>query len=77
MLVNKRKLIGLTILPLVAVITGVGYTDQAQARQAGNRDQHQNARKPDTASQSPAPGRMFVIGRVVDPQGKPVAETRP
>jgi hypothetical protein len=73
MLFNKRKLVALTIVPLVAVITGVGYTGQAQARQAGSPDLLQIAKKPDTASPTPTTGRMFVIGRVFDPQGKPVA----
>jgi hypothetical protein len=73
MFMNKRKLIALTILPLVAVITGVGYTGQPQTPQAGNPDLLQIAKKPDTASPTPAPGRMFVVGCVFDPQGKPVA----
>jgi hypothetical protein len=73
MLMNKRKLVALTILPLVAVITGAAYTGQAQARQAGNPDLLQIAKKPDTASPTPTPGRMLVVGRVFDPQGKPVA----
>ena len=28
--------------------------------------------KPDDVDHSPAPGRMFVVGRVLDPKGKPV-----
>ena len=30
------------------------------------------AAKPDDTAKAPAPGRMFVVGRVLDPQGKPV-----
>ena len=30
------------------------------------------AAKPDDAKPNPAPGRMFVVGRVLDPKGKPV-----
>ena len=36
------------------------------------RDKPPVAAKPDDANPKPAPGRMFVVGRVLDPQGKPV-----
>ena len=44
---------------------------QPPNRQAGKPDLHQNA-KPDDTEPKPAPGRMFVTGRVLDPNGKPV-----
>ena len=67
MSVNKIKLAALTFL-----VAGAGDARQAQARQAGKPDLRQIAAKPDAVSPTPASGRMFVIGRVLDPQGKPV-----
>ena len=32
------------------------------------------AAKADDANPTPAPGRMFVVGRVLDPRGNPVPE---
>src|SRR6202034_4288796 len=39
---------------------------------AGKPDLPQVAGKVDDANAKPAPGRMFVVGRVLDPAGKPV-----
>ncbi|MGP0066350.1 MAG: hypothetical protein ACLQGP_22525 [Isosphaeraceae bacterium] len=60
MSIHKPRSLALTVLLLVAVATGAGYPTIALARdEAGTPP-------------SPAPGRMFVTGRVLDPQGKPV-----
>jgi len=72
MFVNKIKLAALTTLLVGLVASGSGYIGQAQARQAGKPEVRQIAAKPDDVSPKSAPGRMFVIGRVLDPQGKPV-----
>ncbi len=70
MLIHKLKLTVLTILFLGAVASGAGFIGQAPERQAGKPDeQDRQAGKPDLR---PAPGRMFVVGRVLDPQGNPV-----
>ncbi len=77
MLIHKLRSIALTLLLLGAVATGAGYlahalaiNDEPRTSPAGR--QPQAAAKPDDANPKPAPGRMFVVGRVLDPQGKPV-----
>ena len=77
MFVNKLKLIATALLFLAAVATGVGYLTHSLASQDEPKRQPdaprpQVAARPDDTTQRPAPGRMFVIGRVLDPQGKPV-----
>ena len=71
MLVNKLKLGAVTCLLLVAVAAGARFVGQAPAPQAGKPDLP-IALKADDAEGKPGPGRMFVVGRVLDPQGKPV-----
>jgi len=74
MFVNKLRLIATTVLLLAAVATGAGYLTHSLAsrdepkRQPDARRPH----RPDDTTQRPAPGRMFVVGRVLDPQGRPV-----
>ena len=73
MLIHKLKLTVLTLLFLGAVATGAGHLTRALAI----RDEPETApaadpAKPAEAAPRPAPGRMFVVGRVLDPQGKPV-----
>ena len=53
---REPRSIALTLLSLAAVAAGPPST----------------AAKADDASQTPAPGRMFVVGRVLDPRGNPV-----
>jgi len=53
---REPRSIALTLLSLAAVAAGPPLT----------------AAKADDASQTPAPGRMFVVGRVLDPRGNPV-----
>jgi RNA polymerase sigma factor (sigma-70 family) len=72
MLLQKLKLTVLALLFLGAVAIGAGFAGQGPARQAGKPDLLQIAAKADDVNRKPAPGRMFVIGRVLDPQGKPV-----
>ncbi len=75
MLVNKLKLAVLVLFVVGAFAGGAGFL---QARQAGKPDQPREAGKPDRpaadANPQPAPGRMFVTGRVLDPSGKPVPD---
>jgi hypothetical protein len=73
--VSRLKRIATTLLLLVA--TGAGYwtyaaamKDEPKGRPAA--PQSPVASKPDEAIAKPAPGRMFVVGRVLDPDGKPL-----
>jgi RNA polymerase sigma factor (sigma-70 family) len=75
MLIHKLKLVGLTVLLLGAVATGAGLLtrslamrNEPRAAPAG-RPQAAVATRPGDA----ASARMTVIGRVLDPTGKPVA----
>jgi hypothetical protein len=77
MFVNNLRLIAMTLLSLVAIATGAGLVGRALAtkgepRQVPADPRPRMATKPDDANPKPAPGRMFVVGRVLDPQGKPV-----
>ncbi len=78
MLFHKLKSVALSLLFLVALATSAGYLTHSLARNDEPKRpaairQTPAASKPDDATQKPAPGRMFVVGRVLDPQGKPVA----
>jgi hypothetical protein len=70
---NTIKRAASAYLVVGALATGAGYTGEAQARQAGKRDLRPIAAQPGAATPAPAPGRMFVDGRVLDPSGKPAA----
>ncbi len=77
MVFQKMKLVSLMLLFLGTVATAAGYLTHALAANREPRNpatvrQMPVAAQPDDASQKPAPGRMFVVGRVLDPQGKPV-----
>ena len=72
MLFHKLKFVALTLLFLGAVAVGEGFVRQAPARQTAKPEPRPIAAKPDDDNPRPAPGRMFVVGRVLDPQGKPV-----
>ena len=72
MLLHNLKLTAFTLLFLGAVATGAGFVGQAPVPQAGKPDPRPIATKPDDAIPKPAPGRMFVVGRVLDANGKPV-----
>jgi RNA polymerase sigma factor (sigma-70 family) len=76
MLIHKLKFIALTLLFLGGIATGAGFLSHALAMQDEPRKvpaapQSKAAEKP---QDPPAPGRMFVVGRVVDPFGKPVPD---
>ncbi len=87
MLIHKLKLVAMTIVFLGAVATGAGYLSRtlnasAQSREGEPRGKPARTEPrppevmqdhPATAKDDPrpAPGRMFVVGRVVDPDGKP------
>ncbi len=74
MLIHKLKLTLLTVVCLVAVATGAGYLAHALAMEDEPRSnpQPRPAAKTEDTTRRPAPGRMFVVGRVLDSQGKPV-----
>jgi RNA polymerase sigma factor (sigma-70 family) len=78
MLFHKVKFIPVTLLLLGAFATSAGYLARSLAMNDEPKSplairQTPLAAKPDDAKTVPAPGRMFVIGRVLDPQGKPVS----
>ena len=82
MLAKKIALAALAILVVGAVATGAGVVvhllapqtakSQPQDHQTGKPEPGDVAAKFNDAIEKPAPGRMFVIGRVLDPAGKPV-----
>jgi RNA polymerase sigma factor (sigma-70 family) len=77
MFVHKLRLIATTLLLLAAVATGAGYltrslASQNEPKRQPDAPQPQVAARPDDTTQRPAPGRMFIVGRVLDPHGKPV-----
>ncbi len=74
MLIHKLKLTVLTLLCLGTVAAGAGLVGQAPVRQAEKPDLRPIAAKPGDANPKPAPGRMFVTGRVLDPSGKSVPD---
>jgi RNA polymerase sigma factor (sigma-70 family) len=79
MLLHQLKATALSLLLLATVATGVGYLTRALATA---RDEPRpapatgagaaTATKPDD-SPRPAAGRMLVVGRVLDPAGRPMA----
>ncbi len=77
MLLHKLKFLATTLMLLAAVATGAGYLTLALAMKDDPKrppaaPQPQIAAKLNDTVPAPAPGRMFVVGRVLDPQGKPV-----
>ena len=78
MLIHKLKLTALAVLTLGAVITGAGIVGHALAMKDEPQNppaapqSHNPTSNPKSKIQSPKSGRMFVTGRVLDPQGKPV-----
>jgi protocatechuate 3,4-dioxygenase beta subunit len=77
MLILKLRFTLVTLLLFAAVATGTGYfvrslASQDEPKRQPNAPRPQVAASPDDTTQRPAPGRMFVVGRVLDPQGKPV-----
>jgi protocatechuate 3,4-dioxygenase beta subunit len=78
MLFHKLGLTALTVLVLAAaVVTGAGYSSQSPAmrdepRERSGGPRSATARNAKDANPALASGRMFVAGRVLDLQGKPV-----
>ena len=82
MLIHRLEQIAVVIFFVGAVTAGVAFSpqapvrrpgeDQVQYRQAGKPHLHQVAAKPADTTVKPGPGRMFVTGRVLDPNGNPV-----
>jgi hypothetical protein len=71
MLIHNPRLTVSTLLLLGAVATAAGLSTPSR----GMEDEPKGSPagpQPQQASPAPAPGRMFVTGRLVDPQGKPV-----
>jgi Carboxypeptidase regulatory-like domain len=56
----------------VVIATGAELPGQEPGRQAGKPDLQQAAAQPVNASSKPGPGRMFVVGHVLDAKGQPV-----
>ena len=75
MFVTKLRLIATTLVLITFVATGIGYLTKALAMKDKPKAQPAVA-KPDDTTQRPAPGRMFVVGRVLDPQGKLVPNAK-
>ncbi len=79
MLIHKLQLVVLTLLVLGAVVTGAGYSIDAFARpREGGPPGEPFPGPARTAPRPPDPPRppeqrMTVVGRVLDPAGKPVA----
>ena len=69
MFIHKLRLIAMTLLVLGAFATSAGYLTRSLAR---NDEPRSASATPDDAKSKPAAGRMFVVGRVLDPQGQPV-----
>ncbi len=82
MLIHKLKATALSLVLLATLVGGAGYLNAfAQSREPDAKTARTEPRPPDSPrppgvsddQPRPAPGRMFVTGRVLDPQGKPVA----
>jgi RNA polymerase sigma factor (sigma-70 family) len=77
MLIHKLRFTLVTLLTLAACATSAGYLAHSLASQDEPKRQPDAPRprvaaRPVDTTERPAPGRMFVVGRVLDPQGKPV-----
>ena len=77
MLFHKLRLITMPLLLLAAVAAGAGSLNRLLAMGDGPKSPPAArpapvAAKPDDTAQRAAPGRMTVVGRVLDPQGREV-----
>ncbi len=77
MLIQRLRLVALTVLFLGVVATGAGnlIPRSVPPLNPGKASRDRKRRGPIRLSSDPvrpAPGRMFVVGSVLDPQGKPV-----
>ena len=69
MLATRLKLAALSLLLLAAGVTGAAYLAQAR----GPQPERQTRSTAQPKHRVPPPGRMFVVGRVLDPAGKEIA----
>jgi RNA polymerase sigma factor (sigma-70 family) len=74
---SKLRFTALTLLVVGAIAAGAGFLSHAYAKKDGPKRPTSVHPKPAAANQPepirhPAPGRMLVTGRVLDPRGKPV-----
>jgi hypothetical protein len=70
MLSREPRRIALTLLSFAAIAAGsadLARSDEPKGPPAGPP----TTAKADDTNPTPAPGRMFVVGRVLDPRGKP------
>ena len=77
LLISKLRLTAFSLLLLVAGVAGMGLLARVLAANDDSKLVRADRRLPvvvkaNDADQKPAPGRMFVVGRVLDPDGKPV-----
>ncbi len=77
MLLHQLRFLPITFLFLGAVGTGAGYWNHSlvlkdEPVKTPAAQKPPVVAKPDDANPKPAPGRMIVVGRVLDPQGEPV-----
>ena len=72
MLSREPRSIALTLLSLAAVAAGSADSARSDEPKVPLANPPSTAAKADDANPTPAPGRMFVVGRVLDPRGKPV-----
>ncbi len=73
MLSCEPRAIALTLLSLAAVAAGSAVPARSDEPKVPLVNPPSTAAKADDANPTPPPGRMFVVGRVLDPTGKPVA----
>jgi RNA polymerase sigma factor (sigma-70 family) len=78
MIVHKLRAAALSFCLLATIATVVGSLIPALDALAGSREgppiAQEARREPRPPDSSPAPGRMLVVGRVLDPEGKPVPD---
>ena len=75
MLSHKLRLTALTAIVLGALASTAGYlafarTSPDEPRHPALAQQTPVDSRTDDANPKPAPGRMFLVGRVLDPQGE-------
>ncbi len=79
MLLHKLKAVAISLLLLVVVATGAGRLAYPLVMGAEPRMKSPPPARPSAAARIPDdanPGRMTVVGRVLDPDGKPIANAR-
>jgi RNA polymerase sigma factor (sigma-70 family) len=70
--VTKIKFAAITFV-FLGLVVGGAVAARVTTRQAGKPDLQSGATKTEAPELTPRPGRMFVVGRVLDPDAKPVA----